>query len=248
MKRKIRVMLVDDEMAIRNILKMTIPWEEYGMEVSGEAASGIEAINSMEEVEPDLIFADIRMPFMDGLEFSRTVLAQNKDLEVVILTAFDDFAYAQEALRAQVTDFLVKPVDPEEMEKLLKKLQAKIYRYWEEREQQIVIKIENPDKVVTKVQVFIAEQYDKPELNVAYIAKEFGFDRSYLSRMYKEETGEALVDYIIDFRMKVAKKLARSGQKMYLTAEQVGIPDSNYFGKCFKKYVGMSYREYQNKK
>lgn len=225
---------------------MTIPWEDYGMQIVGEAASGIEALNMIEDAEPDLLFVDIRMPFMDGLEFSKTILAQNPDLEVVILTAFDDFAYAQEAVRAQVTDFLVKPVDSEEIEKLLKKLQDKIYRRREEKEQQIVIRIDNPDKVVSKVQMFIAEHYDTPELNVAYVAKEFGFDRSYLSRMYREETGELLVDYIIGFRMRIAKKLARTGQKMYLTAAQVGIPDSNYFGKCFKKYTGLSYREFQN--
>ena len=147
MRRKINVMLIDDEMAIRNILKMTIPWEDYGMQIVGEAASGIEALNMIEDAEPDLLFVDIRMPFMDGLEFSKTILAQNPDLEVVILTAFDDFAYAQEAVRAQVTDFLVKPVDSEEIEKLLKKLQDKIYRRREEKEQQIVIRIDRKSVV-----------------------------------------------------------------------------------------------------
>lgn len=247
MRDMINVMLVDDEIAVRNILKMTIPWEDYNMWIVGEAASGIQAINMMEDLEPDLLLVDIRMPFMDGLEFSRNVLEDNPELVIIILSAYEDFSYAQEALRAKVTDYLLKPVDPEEISKKLKEIQKIIYKRWEEKKQQIVVNIENPDKVVSQIKAFVLEHYDDPMLNVAYIAKEFGFDRSYLSRMYKKETGELLIDFLIKCRMKIAKKLACSGQKMYVTAKQVGIPDSNYFGKCFKKYVGMSYKEYQKK-
>ena len=70
-------MLIDDEPAVRNILRMTIPWEQYQMTVTGEAASGAEALNTMEAAEPDIVIVDIKMPFMDGIEFSRIALKQN---------------------------------------------------------------------------------------------------------------------------------------------------------------------------
>ena len=66
--------------------------------------------------------------------------------------------------------------------------------------------------------------------------------------MYKKETGELLVDTILKVRMEMAKRLAKDGKKMYMAALETGIPDSNYFGKCFRKYTGMSYSAYQKEK
>ncbi len=243
--RKIKVMLVDDEPAICNIMKLTIPWESCNMEVAGVASSGVEALNKMEEVEPELVIADIKMPFMDGLTFSRIALKQNPDLAVIVLTAYEDFELAREALRIGVADYFVKPVEPDDILERLKKVEQGILERRKAERENIVINIENPDKVVSKINRYILENYQDPELNVASLAEQFGFERSYLSRMYKKETGKLLIDYLIECRMEIAKKLAQTGQKMYMTAEKVGIPDANYFGKCFKKYTGMSYRDYQ---
>lgn len=243
--RKIKVMLVDDEPAICNIMKLTIPWESCNMEVAGVASSGVEALNKMEEVEPELVIADIKMPFMDGLTFSRIALKQNPDLAVIVLTAYEDFELAREALRIGVADYFVKPVEPDDILERLKKVEQEILERRKAERENIVINIENPDKVVSKINRYILENYQDPELNVASLAEQFGFERSYLSRMYKKETGKLLIDYLIECRMEIAKKLAQTGQKMYMTAEKVGIPDANYFGKCFKKYTGMSYRDYQ---
>ena len=69
-----RVMIIDDEKALRNLLKAAVDWQEMGLEVVGEAASGIEAINIIDKLHPDIIFVDIRMPFMDGIEFSKIAL------------------------------------------------------------------------------------------------------------------------------------------------------------------------------
>lgn len=243
--KKIKVMLVDDEPAICNIMKLTISWESCNMEVAGVASSGVEALNKMEEVEPELVIADIKMPFMDGLTFSKIALKQNPDLAVIVLTAYEDFELAREALRIGVVDYFVKPVEPDDILERLKKVEQEILERRKAERENVVINIENPDKVVSKINRYILENYQDPELNVATLAEQFGFERSYLSRMYKKETGKLLIDYLIKCRMKIAKKLAQTGQKMYMTAEKVGIPDANYFGKCFKKYTGMSYRDYQ---
>ena len=182
---------------------------------------------------------------MDGLTFSKIALKQNPDLSVIVLTAYEDVELAREALRVGVEDYFVKPVEPDDILERLKKVEQKILERRKAEKENIVINIENPDKVVSKINRYILENYQDPELNVASLAEEFGFERSYLSRMYKKETGRLLIDYLIECRMEIAKKLAKTGQKMYLTAEKVGIPDANYFGKCFKKYTGMSYRDYQ---
>ena len=91
-----RVMIIDDEKALRNLLKASVDWQEMGLEVVGEAASGIEAINIIDKLRPDIIFVDIRMPFMDGIEFSKIALKRYRQMKIIILTAFDEFEYAKQ--------------------------------------------------------------------------------------------------------------------------------------------------------
>jgi YesN/AraC family two-component response regulator len=76
------------------------------------------------------------------------------------------------------------------------------------------------------------------------VAQTFGFSASYLSRKFKQETGKNFVEFLTECRMNAAMKLAQTNMKMFNASNEVGIPDPNYFGRCFKKYTGMSYSEY----
>ena len=105
-----RVMIIDDEKALRNLLKAAVDWQEMGLEVVGEAASGIEAINIIDKLHPDIIFVDIRMPFMDGIEFSKIALKRYRQMKIIILTAFDEFEYAKQCIGLGITDYLLKPI------------------------------------------------------------------------------------------------------------------------------------------
>ncbi len=242
---EIKVMLIDDEPAVRKIVKQVIPWEKYHMVVAGEAASGSEALNTMESIEPELILVDIKMPFMDGIEFSRIALEQNPALCIIMLTAYDEFDLARECLRLGVRDYFLKPVNTGEIEEKLQALEKEILDNRRKKQFSVELDIRQDQDVIFRIQAFIYENYWKKELNVAYLANEFNFNPSYLSRMYKKETGELLVDTILKVRMEMAKRLAKDGKKMYMAALETGIPDSNYFGKCFRKYTGMSYSAYQ---
>lgn len=106
-----RVMIIDDEQKIKNLLKLTIKWEMLGFEVVGEASSGIEAINTIDELNPDVLFVDIRMPFMDGIEFAKLAIERYPYLKIVMLTAFNDFDYARECIGIGVTNYLLKPIN-----------------------------------------------------------------------------------------------------------------------------------------
>lgn len=234
-----RVMFIDDEKAVRSLLKRIIDWESLGTKVVGEAASGIEAINTIDEIQPDIVFVDIRMPYMDGIEFSKIAISANPDLKVIILSAHNDFEYARECIGIGVCEYLLKPVSRKEVQDAVKKAVSEL------------LKIEkkaaddgNKDIKIHHFTQYIKENYSNPELNLSYVARQFGFNTSYFSRKFKEEIGISFVDYLTSYRMKRARKLADKGELMYLTAEQVGIPDASYFGKCFKKYMKMSYSEY----
>ena len=89
MDRKYRVMIIDDEESARKLMRAAINWGELGMEVVGEAASGIEAINVIDDLKPDIAFVDISMPFMDGIEFTQTATGRYPNLVIIIMTAIN---------------------------------------------------------------------------------------------------------------------------------------------------------------
>ena len=97
---------------------------------------------------------------------------------------------------------------------------------------------------IGQIKEFIASHYNDQDINLTSIAQKFGFNACYLSRMFKQKAGICLNNYLSQCRMEKAIALARKGQLMYITAKEVGIPDPNYFSKCFKKYTGKIYSEF----
>ena len=246
MNRTYRVMVIDDEESARKLMKAAIKWDELGMEVVGEAASGIEAINIIDDLRPDIAFVDISMPFMDGIEFTQTATARYPDLIIIIMTAIDQFEYARKCVSLPVFDYMLKPMVREEITKVLERAKERLDKakdFWEESQENL-----NPDlteeNVTEAIKKYLEENFTDSTLNLAFIAQHFGFSSSYLSRKFKQDTGKKFVEYLNDLRMKKAIQYAKSGVKMYLTASEVGIPDPNYFSRCFKKYTGMSYSDY----
>lgn len=118
--------VVDDEPEIREGIRDHIPWTEYGFRFAGACANGIEALASIERESPDVLLTDINMPFMDGLTLTERVQAVSPATKVLILTGYDDFDYAQRALRLQVYDFILKPVTPAELKAVLAKLRERL--------------------------------------------------------------------------------------------------------------------------
>ena len=125
---KMKVLIVDDEYFIRNLLKMRIRWEDFDMEIAGEASSAREALDLTEELLPDIIFTDICMPYMDGIELSRIVMEKYPHIKIVIITGHDEFEYAKRSIKLGISDFLLKPVNADEIRKVAKGLQEKIIR------------------------------------------------------------------------------------------------------------------------
>lgn len=237
-----KVMIVDDERALRSLLKKTVPWEELGLSFAGEAASGIEAINTIDEIQPDIAFVDIRMPFMDGIEFSKLAIKRYPNLKIIVLTAFDDFSYAKECIGIGISEYLLKPIVRADIQEALKKIISQL-----EKEGMYRKESGNSAKEFIKfnrIEEYVIKNYNNPELNLTMAATELGFNSSYFSRKFKEEIGKSFVDYLTAYRMEQACHLAEQGTLMYVTAQLVGIPDPNYFGKCFRKCKGISYTEY----
>ena len=245
--RKIRVMLVDDEKAIREILKIKISWEKYDMVIAGEADSGSQAISIIDTVVPDILIVDIKMPFMNGIEFSRIISERYPNIKIIILSAYADFEYAKECIEIRnVLGYLLKPVDAQEMEKTLKQFRESVdEKFMADAEESSSEKsADNGEGLIIQIENYIMENYANEYMNIGAIAESLGYSPGYLGMTYKKRTGMLLSDKIFSVRMEHAIQYKRSGEKMYLVAKKVGIADPFYFLKCFRKYTGKSYSEF----
>ncbi len=117
----IKILIVDDEPFIRQGLKILIHWEQYGYEIVGDAANGIEAIKELEKKEIDLIIVDIKMPEMNGIELIEYVRVNiSTRVKFIVLSGFYEFEYAKKAIKYNVTDYILKPIQKHELIKVLK--------------------------------------------------------------------------------------------------------------------------------
>ncbi|MDF1566387.1 MAG: response regulator [Spirochaetaceae bacterium] len=114
-----RVMLVEDEIPIREGIRDVIEWESLGFTFLAEAKNGKEALDLFEKLAPDVVITDIHMPKLDGLSLTSAIRERTDETKIIILTGFDDFEYARTALKLKATDYLLKPVSPQELTKLL---------------------------------------------------------------------------------------------------------------------------------
>lgn len=121
-----RVIIVDDEPIIRRGLRETIEWDSLGLEVAGEAANGVEALRLVRSVRPELLITDIRMPEMDGLQLIREVRKLDFDVKITILSGYSDYDYLKAAIKLGVDNYLLKPIDNDELISNLKNAVSEI--------------------------------------------------------------------------------------------------------------------------
>ena len=122
----IKLFLCEDEIVMRDGIKKHIDWENEGIEFAGEASDGELAYPMIIEQKPDILLTDIKMPFMDGLELSELVKKELPNIKIIILSGYDEFAYAQRAVSLGVTEYLLKPISPAKLKESIRTIAEKI--------------------------------------------------------------------------------------------------------------------------
>jgi two-component system response regulator YesN len=128
----IRMVIADDELLIRQGLR-SIPWCDYGIELAGAAANGIEALELVRSEMPSILLTDIKMPGMDGLKLIEEARKIVPDIKSILLTGYQDFSYAQTAIQLRAIDYILKPSDPEEIIETVLKAKKQIEKEEQER-------------------------------------------------------------------------------------------------------------------
>lgn len=127
------VMLVDDEEEVIQIIMKKLDWASMGFRIAGYAHNGAEALELAEECQPDVVMTDIKMPYMDGLELSRRLKERYPSIRIIIFSGFDEFEYAKEAIRIEVEEYILKPIDAGELQELFGRIRKSLDKEIDEK-------------------------------------------------------------------------------------------------------------------
>lgn len=245
----LKVLIVDDEALVRQGIMLGVDWAARGCVVVGEAANGEEGLAAVERYKPNLIITDVRMPRMDGIEMMNRLREQGCRAHVIVLTAHSDFSYARSALQFGADDYLLKPFRDQELLSAIDKVRQK-ERELTELTPQNTLPLAKGDKskYVLQALEYIAAHYSDQDISITSIAAHLGVSEGHLSHVFKKETSYTVISYLTQYRIHTAMKLLQDCRyKVYEVAEMVGYRDVAYFGSTFKKHVGVSPSEYQDR-
>lgn len=127
---KYSVLLVDDEEDVIQIIMKKMDWESMGFQIAGYAHNGVEALEMTEELQPDVVMTDIKMPYMDGLTLSRKLKELYRTVKIIIFSGFDEFEYAKEAIQIEVEEYILKPIDAGNLKEVFGRIpEGKVDKY-----------------------------------------------------------------------------------------------------------------------
>ncbi|WP_440322665.1 response regulator [Laedolimicola sp.] len=127
------VLLVDDEEEVIRIIMKKLDWESMGLQIIGHAGNGVEALEMAEELQPDIVMTDIKMPYMDGLTLCRKLKELSRTIRVIIFSGFDEFEYAKEAIKMDAAEYLLKPVNAGELREVFERIRGELDRERDEK-------------------------------------------------------------------------------------------------------------------
>lgn len=226
----IKAIIADDEPAVASIIKHFIKTEGLPLDIAGVAENGEQALELIRKIKPDLTFIDIQMPIYTGLE----VMRQCPDTRYIIITAFESFSYAQEALRLGARDILLKPIDSAQLiEAVSRSIEFQF----------------TANQLTNQILQYIHTNY-AAQIDLRILAEMLHASPSHLARTFKKFMNISIVSYINKVRIDKAKaQLADKSLSIQEVASNAGYESLNNFYKYFKMITGLTpaaYRQSQS--
>lgn len=248
------ILIVDDEPKTRQGLKKTLEeWADGKLDViSTDGAS--EAISILQKREIHILITDISMPEMNGIEMLKRLEELKQYPVVIIISAYSEFDYAQEAIQLGVLNYLLKPLSKKKLIEAVEKAidvqkkrerEGKLNKIIDERLVDVKVEEKQEDSPIQKAMDFVDQNLEKP-LTLKEVASHVHLNPSYFSVLFKEQTKMTFSEYVTRSRLQKAKNLLM-GSNMSVTdiAEAVGYNTSKYFIKLFKEYEGQTPSKYR---
>ncbi len=233
-----RIIIVEDEQRARRGLKSLLQMVSDDCEVVADASDGKKALELIRKCKPEVVFTDIKMPYMDGLELIREVRKEDTKTKFVIVSAYEEFDYARQAISLGVTDYLIKPIIMDDVEKVITNITRKDEVTKNEE------KNENCHPLIRKSLKIIEKEYAS-QLSQKELAARLGITAEYFCNLFAKEMDESFVKYLKKYRIDVAKTLlTESNESRDDIAYKVGYTDTKYFAKVFRDVTGKTITEY----
>lgn len=248
-----KVLLVEDDRTLRLIYSKMKTWSECGFIIEKEVEDGKKALQALENEEFDLIFTDIKMPFMDGIEMLRQLSDKGNSIPVIFASSYDDFEYARQGLILGAFDYLLKPVDPKKLTDVLTRVKVHIDKYQaEKRIDPVVAQVlndlnvsPNSDSFVEQVASYCSIHY-RDDLFVDDFAEAHGYSKDYFSKIFKQHFKITFHEFCSRVKVAYAIDLIRTGNyKAYEISEMLGYSSVDYFTKIFKEITGTTPSKYK---
>ncbi len=245
-----KVMLVEDDEVIRYVYSRMKSWGKYGFYIQTEAGNGIKALEELKKNPVDVVFTDIRMPLMNGIELMKQAIPVYPDIPFVLISSYNEFEYAREGLRLGAVDYIVKPMQEEELDRVLQRLKEQLSTREKNAAPDVlagIFKDEDlrSDALVGKVVQYLEEHMER-NLTIEEVAEALGMNKDYLGRQLKGKTQMSFRNLYNQIKMEYAKPLIKSGQyKIYEISEMLGYTSPDYFSGLFKNIVKMTPVEYK---
>ncbi|MDD3253227.1 MAG: response regulator [Lachnospiraceae bacterium] len=233
-----KVLIVEDEeleyQAIIHLLNLKYP----AISKILTAQDGEKAVYMAVTSQPDLIFMDINLPVLNGMEAAKQIRRQLPDSKIIMVTAYSDFEYLRESIRIQALDYIVKPYSADTFyESVDRALQ----------DHSDSMKLYGKKSSIERIKKYLEQHYSE-NITLQDIADEVCLEKSYLGRLFREECQMTVMTCLRKIRIEKASELLMRGMSAGEVAEKTGFGDQAYFGKSFKQATGISPAKYRDEK
>lgn len=238
-----KLLIADDEAFERKAMRFILKKSFANIDIVDEATTGEEAVALSKKHKPHIILMDIKMPEKSGLEAQRSIVQFLPGVKTIILTAYDNFSFAQNAIKLGVVDYILKPAKPKELNESINKIISLLKK--ENIGSNTSIDVSSDKNPILKAMKYINKNFNK-NITLEAVAEYIHLNPQYFSRYFKSNTGLNFTEYVSKTRIKEAKKLLSSTDKSISGISlDVGYIDPTYFTKVFTKYEGISPLKYR---
>lgn len=233
-----KYIVAEDEPLIRHNILKKVASLHLPVESVGDVGDGQTALNLTKTACPHFVITDIRMPVMDGLRLAHCLYDSYPAVKCIVLSGYDDFKYAQEAMKYGVSDFLLKPLKEEELRTALQKIVLYLDTAHQNRSTIDTNGI-STDQLNELMVDYLRTNY-RTDISLARLSEQFGFSQEYLTKVFKKFNGETPLKFISKLRVSEAQQLLANEPAMEIkqVGEYVGYEDPAYFSRVFKSYTG----------
>lgn len=248
-----KLLIVDDEIVALKALYKRVDWVSYGFQEVFTAQDAASARELLKRTKVDLVLSDVEMPGEDGLSLTAFIHENYENTDCILVTCHAEFDYLKKAMKNKAYDYILKPIDYEELDVLLKQyVNEKNSKDTKRKIEHAIEKVEEirgqEDGYTDRVEVVkqYIEEHLHEKIYVEDLANLIHVNEQYFMRLFKKETGKSVMEYISERRISLASALLKNTDKsINFIADCVGCENYSYFTKLFKKYTGYTPREYR---